>query len=72
MSQGGRILINPVIGSTGGRDGTAGAGGVASQLPLQSQRNNTRRVTIADLQYFVAKADSKLKKLRATLGDYDS
>lgn len=31
-----------------------------------------RRVTISDLQYFVAKADSKLKKLRATLGDYDS
>ena len=31
-----------------------------------------RRVTISDLQYFVAKADSKMKKLRATLGDYDS
>lgn len=29
-------------------------------------------MTISDLQYFVAKADSKLRKLRATLGDYDS
>ena len=37
-----------------------------------TQRNMGRRVTISDLQYFVAKADSKLRKLRATLGDYDS
>ena len=67
MSQGGRILINP--GSTGGRDDRTAAGAGGPQL---SQRNNTRRVTIADLQYFAAKTDSKLKKLRATLGDYDS
>ena len=68
MSQGGRILINPC--STGGRDNSAGIGSPGS-LPPQSSRNN-RRVTISDLQYFVAKADSKLRKLRATLGDYDS
>ena len=42
-------------------------------LPLgQSSASNIRRVTIQDLSYFVAKSDSKLKKLRASLGDYDS
>ena len=35
-------------------------------------KNSGRRVTISDLQYFVAKADTKLKKLRAEVGDYDS
>ena len=39
---------------------------------MPSTRTSGRRVTISDLQYFVAKADQKLKKLRASLGDYDS
>ena len=39
---------------------------------MPSSRTVGRRVTISDLQYFVAKADQKLKKLRASLGDYDS
>ena len=63
----GRLLINP--GSTGGRDNSQTLTPGAS---LQSARNTGRRVTISDLQYFVAKADTKLKKLRASLGDYDS
>ena len=38
----------------------------------QSNSGPTRLVTIQDLQYFIAKSDAKLKKLRASLGDYDS
>lgn len=38
----------------------------------QSNSGTLRRVTIQDLSYFVAKSDAKLKKLRASLGDYDS
>ena len=42
-------------------------------LPIgQSNSAMMKRVTIQDLQYFVAKSDAKLKKLRASLGDYDS
>ena len=56
MTTSGRNFITVTNGSTVGMPSTSGI----------------KRVTIQDLQYFVAKSDSKLKKLRASLGDYDS
>ena len=39
--------------------------------PANQRSQQTKRVTIQDLQYFIAKADSKVKKLRMSIGDYD-
>ena len=39
---------------------------------MRGSINSSRRVSIQDLQYFLAKADAKIKKLRAAIGDYDT
>ena len=74
MTSTARMLHN--TGSTSGREGGGSLINHSGQYERpglsHTQRNMGRRVTISDLQYFVAKADSKLRKLRATLGDYDS
>ena len=59
--------------TSSGRNFNTVTNNASASLPLgQSNSATTRRVTIQDLQYFIAKSDAKLKKLRASLGDYDS
>ena len=55
--------------TTSGRNFITVTNGSSVGLPTTGA---IKRVTIQDLQYFVAKSDAKLKKLRASLGDYDS
>lgn len=45
---------------------------MSGSVSLDKQRSVGKRVSIQDLLYFVVKADAKIKKLRASLGDYDA
>lgn len=70
MSQGNKQHLSISVASQNSNLGLAGQN-IISGSGSNRTVTNQRRVTIQDLQQFIGKAESKIKKLSASLGDYD-